>query len=106
MNECADCCLVYMDDLLVFSETQEKYLQYVTRVFAALAKAKLKVKMAKCVFVSFAPIAIYTCVCMCVRVCVKVRSHTYVYLDLLRTYTNANDVEGGARQQNNRHPRL
>ena len=50
MNECADCCLVYMDNLLVFSETQEKHMQHVTRVFAALAKAKLKVKMAKCVF--------------------------------------------------------
>ena len=50
MNECADCCLVYMDDLLVFSETQEKHMQHVARVFAALAKAKLKVKMAKCVF--------------------------------------------------------
>ena len=32
---------------------------------------------------------------MCVRVCVKVRSHTHVYLDLLRTHTNANDVDEG-----------
>ena len=50
MNTCADCCLVYMDDLLVFSNTQEEHLQHVTRVFDALTVAQLKVKMSKCVF--------------------------------------------------------
>ena len=50
MNECADCCLVYMDDLLVFSETHTDHIQHVIRVFDILMKAKLKVKMSKCVF--------------------------------------------------------
>ena len=50
MNECADCYLVYMDDLLVFSETCTDHTKYVIRVFDTLMKAKLKVQMSKCVF--------------------------------------------------------
>ena len=50
MNECADCCLVYMDDLLVYSPTQAEHQQHVTRVFKALSAAQLKVKLTKCVF--------------------------------------------------------
>ena len=50
MTHCADCCLVYMDDLLVFSTSLDEHIQHVTRVFAALEKAQLKVKLSKCVF--------------------------------------------------------
>ena len=50
MNECCDCCLVYMDDLLVFSKTQEAHRTHLTRVFGALDKAQLRAKLSKCVF--------------------------------------------------------
>ena len=50
MSECCDCCLVYMDDLLVYSDSRESHQTHVTRVFATLTKAGLKAKMSKCVF--------------------------------------------------------
>ena len=50
MNDCADCYLVYMDDLLVYSPTQADYVEHVKRVFQALSTAQLKVKKTKCVF--------------------------------------------------------
>ena len=50
MSECYNCCLVYMDNLLVYSESMEIYKTHVTRVFATLTKAKLKAKFSKCVF--------------------------------------------------------
>ena len=50
MAECVPCCLVYMDDLLVYSTTPEQYLQDLEQVFHTLQKAKLKVKKEKCVF--------------------------------------------------------
>ena len=39
MSECCDCCLVYMDDLLVYSETMEAHKTHVARVFTTLMKA-------------------------------------------------------------------
>ena len=50
MNECTDCCLVYMDDLLVFSHSEREHESHVRRVFQALMNAQLKVKHSKCVF--------------------------------------------------------
>ena len=50
MNDCVDCCLVYMDDLLVYSPTQADHVEHVKRVFQALSTAQLKVKKTKCVF--------------------------------------------------------
>ena len=50
MNECADCCVVHMDDLLVFSERQEEHVHHVTQVFALLTKATLKVKSVQSVY--------------------------------------------------------
>ena len=50
MAECVSCCLVYMDDLLVYSVTPEQHLQDLEKVFDTLQKAKLKVKKEKCVF--------------------------------------------------------
>ena len=40
MNECASCCLVYIDDLLVYSTTPEQHLQDLEQVFHTLQKAK------------------------------------------------------------------
>ena len=50
MAECAACCLVYMDDLLVYSSTPEQHLCDLARVFSTLHQAKLRVKKEKCVF--------------------------------------------------------
>ena len=50
MAECVSCCLVYMDDLLVYSVTPEQHLQDLKKVFHTLQNAKLKVKKEKCVF--------------------------------------------------------
>ena len=50
MAPCLGFCLVYMDDLLVYSPTQVQHLEDVSRVFLTLRKAQLKVKYSKCVF--------------------------------------------------------
>ena len=50
MAECVSCCLVYMDDLLVYSVTPEQHLLDLKKVFHTLQNAKLKVKKEKCVF--------------------------------------------------------
>ena len=50
MSECCDCCLVYINDLLVYSESMKAYKTHVTRVFATLTKAKLKAKLSKCAY--------------------------------------------------------
>ena len=50
MAECVSCCLVYMDDLLVYSTTPEQHLLDLKQVFHTLQAAKLKVKKEKYVF--------------------------------------------------------
>ena len=50
MNECSDCCLIYIDDLLVFSNTKKACCTHLTRVFEALEKAKLRAELSKCSF--------------------------------------------------------
>eukprot|EP00117_Sycon_ciliatum_P007004 scpid29770/ scgid10288/ Retrovirus-related Pol polyprotein from transposon 17.6; Protease; Reverse transcriptase; Endonuclease len=41
-------CLVYLDDIIVFSTSFEQHLQHLNLVFARLRQANLKVKPAKC----------------------------------------------------------
>ena len=43
-------CLIYLDDIIVFSSTFEEHLQRLTNVFIALRKAGLKLKPSKCFF--------------------------------------------------------
>lgn len=43
-------CLVYIDDILVFSSTWEEHLAILTDVFTRLIKADLKIKLKKCEF--------------------------------------------------------
>ena len=44
------CVLVYLDDFIIFSETEEDHLKHVKLVFDRLRKAKLKLKGKKCQF--------------------------------------------------------
>ena len=43
-------CLIYLDDIIVFSSTFEEHLQRPANVFIALRKAGLKLKPSKCFF--------------------------------------------------------
>jgi hypothetical protein len=41
-------CIVYLDDVLIFSETEKEYVSYVREVLQRLREAKLFVKLLKC----------------------------------------------------------
>ena len=43
-------CLIYLDDIIVFSKTVDEHLKRLTSVFLALRNAGLKLKPAKCYF--------------------------------------------------------
>ena len=43
-----DVCLVYIDDIILFSKTVEEHLERLVRVLARLREAKLKLKPSKC----------------------------------------------------------
>ena len=40
-------CVVYLDDILIFLETLDKYYNYVAKVLQALLKLNLRVKLEK-----------------------------------------------------------
>ena len=40
-------CLIYLDDVIVFSVSFKEHMDWLTKVFAALEKAKLKLKLSK-----------------------------------------------------------
>ena len=44
------CCLVYLDDIIVYSPTFEQHIQDLHSVFRALAEANLTLKFSKCYF--------------------------------------------------------
>jgi hypothetical protein len=43
-----DCCLVYLDDIIVFSVTFDQHLERLAAVLERLSKAHLKLKASKC----------------------------------------------------------
>ena len=53
LRGCEEFSVVYIDDILVFSETREQHLLHLKRVFAALQEQSYHVRLAKCLF--FAP---------------------------------------------------
>lgn len=44
------CCLVYIDDIVIYSPTFDKHLEDLGKVFSALREANLKLKVSKCCF--------------------------------------------------------
>ena len=48
--ELRHCCLVYLDDIIVFSKTPEEHLQQLRTVLQKLQKAQLYAKLSKCEF--------------------------------------------------------
>src|SRR6266496_6693135 len=45
-----DFVMVYLDDIIIFSQTMEEYLQHMRKVLEALRQAGLKLKFEKCEF--------------------------------------------------------
>ena len=45
-------CLIYLDDILVFSETFDDHLSHLEQIFSRLRQANLKLKPSKCDFVA------------------------------------------------------
>jgi hypothetical protein len=41
-------CIVYLDDILIFSGTEEEHVEHVKEVLRRLRKAKLYLKLLKC----------------------------------------------------------
>ena len=50
LKDCVGFCEVYMDDIIIYSESVEEHLKHVKKVFQTLQEAQLKVKMEKCTF--------------------------------------------------------
>ena len=46
-----DFVMIYLDNILIFSQTIEKHLQHMRKVLEALRQARLKLKLEKCEFV-------------------------------------------------------
>ena len=49
-NLCLQCCIIYLDDIIVFSKTSEEHLVRLRAVFEKFKKAELKLKPSKCKF--------------------------------------------------------
>ena len=43
-------CLIYLDDMIVFSTTEEEHLQHLHVVFECFQEHNLKLKLSKCEF--------------------------------------------------------
>lgn len=45
-----ECCLVYLDDVIIYSRSVEEHAEHLKKVFGAIAKAGLKLNASKCKF--------------------------------------------------------
>ena len=53
MNQVLDNCsfaMTYLDDIIIFSETEEEHLAHIEEIFKRLQAADLKIKRSKCDF--------------------------------------------------------
>ena len=48
--DCDHFCVVYMNDLIVFSEMEEEHLKHLEIIFCKFREADLKLKLSKCQF--------------------------------------------------------
>jgi hypothetical protein len=48
LRECSDFAAVYIDDIIIYSKTDEEHIHHVRSVLSALRKANLRVKRSKC----------------------------------------------------------
>lgn len=55
------CCLIYIDDVVIFSENEEKHLQHLNQVFSHLSNAGLTLNLKKCNFFPEIPYILGTC---------------------------------------------
>ena len=56
-----DFVIVYLDDILVFSNTWEERVVHMKKILDVLRKEKIYVKMSKCEFVSFSTFKLALC---------------------------------------------
>ena len=52
LRGCEDFTVVYIDDILIFSETLEDHFQHLDRVFACLKSQSYHARLSKCKFVT------------------------------------------------------
>ena len=50
LRGCEDCAIVYIDDILIYSDSREDHLRHLDRVFACLQGQAYYVRLAKCQF--------------------------------------------------------
>ena len=50
LGECEAFCLPYMDDILIFSSSEEEHEQHLLKVFECLARARLQISLEKSIF--------------------------------------------------------
>jgi len=50
LRDCATYAVVYIDDILIFSDSMEEHTSHIMEVMKALKKAGLKVKLTKCLW--------------------------------------------------------
>ena len=54
-------CIVYLDDIIIFSDTKEEHLKRLEAVFQKLATAGLKLKPSKCFITSGLSVCLVHC---------------------------------------------
>jgi hypothetical protein len=42
--------LVYLDDVIIFSKTEEEHIKHIEEIFALIAKSGMKLKLSNCCF--------------------------------------------------------
>ena len=50
LQDCSEFAMVYLDDIIIFSKTEEDHLKYIEIIFQKLKAAGLKLKESKCDF--------------------------------------------------------
>ena len=62
LKELSHFAIAYLDDIIIFSQTEEKYLKHLEIIFRRLKEAGLKLKRSKCSFNSVAKDTYQSCI--------------------------------------------